>query len=61
MKAPQVGFKEISSPSRMNLSAPLFTASVIALNYTEQTDKVSGNSLLNSSKQPQQPELASPL
>lgn len=61
IKAPHVGSNEISSPSITNLFAFLFIASVILLNYTEHTERVSGNNLLNSSKQPQQPELANPL
>ena len=61
MNAPQVGSREISSPSITNLAALILTASVTALNYTEQTDNTSGKSLLNSSKQPQHPLDASPL
>ena len=61
MNTPQVGSQDISSPYNTNLSAPSLIASVTALNYTEHTESTSGKSLLNSSKHPQQPELASPL
>ena len=61
MKTPQVTSKEISSSWIINLSFFYLIASVTDLNYTEHTDSTSGTSLLNSSKQPQDPEEANPL
>jgi hypothetical protein len=61
MNTPQVLSREISSPWRMNRFLFYFIASVTLLNWTEQTERTSGRSLLNSSKQPQQPDEAKPL
>ena len=61
MNTPQVGSSEISSPYKTKLETPSLIASVTDLNYTEHTESTSGKSLLNSSKQPQDPDEASPL